>query len=70
MERRVVKNVFVNDIVKSMPYKDDNDRISKTKELERNRQRMGIRGLIEDDERGNIIYSHRMEEREFSLINC
>ena len=40
------------------------DKIRITKELEASRHRRGIK-FIEDDDRGNIIYSHRMEQGAF-----
>jgi len=65
MLRRPVKEIYINDVWQSIPYKNQDDRIAKTGELVANKKRMGIRN-IEDDEKGNIIYSHRMEEGAFN----
>jgi len=65
MIRRPVKeDYFINDIWCAIPYKNNKDKIRITKELEANRRRRGIK-FIEDDDRGNIIYSHVMEEGAF-----
>jgi len=65
MIRRPVKeDYFINDIWCAIPYKNNKDKIRITKELEANRRRRGIK-FIEDDDRGNIIYSHVMEQGAF-----
>jgi len=64
MIRRPVKEVYINDVWNAIPYKNNKDKIRITKELEASRHRRGIK-FIEDDDRGNIIYSHRMEEGAF-----
>jgi len=64
MIRRPAKETFINDIWCAIPYKNNKDKIRITKELEANRHRRGIK-FIEDDERGNIIYSHKMEQGAF-----
>jgi len=64
MLRRPTKEIYINDVYQSIPYKNDKDRIRITRELERNKHRKGIK-FIEDDDRGNIIYSHVMEQGAF-----
>lgn len=65
MLRRPVNDTIPNDVWNAIPYRNDKEKIRITKELERNRQRRGIRFIEIDDRNNNIIYSHRMEEGAF-----
>lgn len=71
MRQRQAKEIFINDVWCSFPYKNDKERIrivtelKRKQDLQRRQNVLGIRQIEVDEKRGIILYSHTHEAGSF-----